>query len=425
MVEEGGVDITERDGAGNRLGTDPVGGADHLPMPHPAAGEEGAVDLRPVVAADDVADLRRPPELPPHHHGTVVGEPALVEILDERRERLIKDGEILRLPLEDRIARAAVPVPLAVIERHDADTSLDQPPGDEHALGHARGAVFIHEHRRIAGAIALDNTRILLGEIEGIGQLRRRQQPEGALGEDVHPAHVRRHVDIAAEPIDAFQEAAAILEAVERDPLENELVAGRPQRPKRGVGSACKPGPRFVVGPVRAGVAKAHKRRRGGCGSPEEARDHRSKLRPASGRLSLPRVAAVKHLRRVMVGLIADERTDEGVFVGDFREVWKGLADLDPGDIRLHRPPRPGKLFRGLGLEVEHVLVRRPPHEVDHDHRFRARPAPRSRVGGEDRGERPTSRCAPADGGKRPDAKEAAARQAVAELLRPCSGPRA
>ena len=215
MVKEGGVDIAEGDGAGRRLGADSVGSADHLPMPHSTAGEEGAVDLWPVVAADDVADLRRPPELPPHHDRTVVGEPAGVEILDERRQRLVKHGKILRLALEDRIARAAVPVPLAVVEGDDANPGLDEPPGDEHALWHPRRAVLIHEHRRITAAVALDDARILLGEIEGISKLRRRQQPERPLGEGIHPAHVCRHVDVTAEPIDTFQKATAIVEAIE------------------------------------------------------------------------------------------------------------------------------------------------------------------------------------------------------------------
>ena len=108
VVVQRGVDFAERDRAGDRFAGDPVGRADHLARLHAAAGQQGEIHLRPVVAADDGADLRRAAELAPHDDRAILVEPALVQVLDQGADALVEDGEILRLAQEDR-ARTAIP----------------------------------------------------------------------------------------------------------------------------------------------------------------------------------------------------------------------------------------------------------------------------------------------------------------------------
>ena len=71
-------------------------------------------------------------------------------------ERLQVFGE-----LKDRVVRAAVPVPLAVVERHDARTGLDQSPSHQQALWYSRRTVVVDEDLGISRAIPSHNAWIL------------------------------------------------------------------------------------------------------------------------------------------------------------------------------------------------------------------------------------------------------------------------
>ena len=57
--------------------------ADGLAGLHAAAGQQGATDLRPVVAAGAVVDPRRAAELAPGDHRHVVEHAARFEVLDQ------------------------------------------------------------------------------------------------------------------------------------------------------------------------------------------------------------------------------------------------------------------------------------------------------------------------------------------------------
>ena len=103
-----------------------------------------------------------------------------------------------------------------------------------------------------------------------------------------------------------------------------------------------------------------------------QLRDDRAELRPAARRRRLARMVAVEDLDGVVIGLVADERADDDELVHDPGQPRQRLADLDAGDVGRDRPPRAGDLLRRVGLEVEHVLVRRPADQVDQDDRLRA-----------------------------------------------------
>ena len=64
--------------------------ADDLAAADAAAGEEGAVDLRPVVAAGGLVDPGGPAELAPGDHRHVVEQAAGVEVFDQGAEALVE-----------------------------------------------------------------------------------------------------------------------------------------------------------------------------------------------------------------------------------------------------------------------------------------------------------------------------------------------
>ena len=71
-----------------------------------------------------------------------------MQVANQGADALIEERELDPLAAEDVVARSAVPVPFAVVERHDTDAGLDESAGHQHALRHARGAVVVDENRR-------------------------------------------------------------------------------------------------------------------------------------------------------------------------------------------------------------------------------------------------------------------------------------
>ena len=169
--------------------------ADNLAHPHPAAGQQGARHLRPVVATAARVDPRRASEFTPGHDAHVLVETAGVQVFDQRRDRLIELAKLLGQPLEVR----AVTVPTAERERHTAHARLDQPPGHQELIHPVRTGVFAECRARAAAAVAIPHGRIFLLQIERFGQLARRQHVERLLREGVDAAIGRLAYRPAAE----------------------------------------------------------------------------------------------------------------------------------------------------------------------------------------------------------------------------------
>ena len=91
-----------------------------------------------MIATDLIADPRRSAKLTHDDDAAILVQPAHVQILDQGAQTPVEDWKIFRLAIENGVIAAAVPVPLAVVERDDAHARLDQPPRHEHALRHAR-----------------------------------------------------------------------------------------------------------------------------------------------------------------------------------------------------------------------------------------------------------------------------------------------
>ena len=212
MVERG-EDVLEGDravlGVTGRL----VGRADHLAGAHAAAGQEGEIHRRPVVAAGVLVDLGRAAELAPDDHRDVLVQAAEMQVFDQRREGHVELGNTR--PAGSEVL--AVRVPAAEGNRDHPHAGLDQPPGHQEMIHAAGRAVGFVSH--IADAIPLAEARVFLGQVERIEYPSRRKNLEGPLGEAIHALHGLVVVDRPAEGIELAQERPPPEQALGHDDL--------------------------------------------------------------------------------------------------------------------------------------------------------------------------------------------------------------
>src|SRR5262249_18582686 len=132
-------DLAEVDGALLGVFAQAVGGADGLAGAHAAAGEQGAADLRPVVAAGLLVDARRAAELAPGDDRHVVEPAADLQVVEQGTQAAVE----LAAVVAHQVEVLAVAVPAAVGERHDAHAGLDQAAGHQQLVVDGRRAVVL------------------------------------------------------------------------------------------------------------------------------------------------------------------------------------------------------------------------------------------------------------------------------------------
>ena len=136
-----------------------VGLADGHARLDAAAGQPHRERARMVVAAQEVRAVarlvhRRAPELAAPDDQRVVEQAALLQVGEQRVDRLVGLLAQARQLLDDVLAeRGAVRVPAAVIELHEAHAALDQPPRQQAVVGERRlarlGAVQLVDAGRL------------------------------------------------------------------------------------------------------------------------------------------------------------------------------------------------------------------------------------------------------------------------------------
>src|SRR5579872_3413034 len=105
----------------------------------------------------------------------------------------------------------------------------------------------------------------------------------------------------------------------------------------------------------------------------------------------------------------ADKRSDDGELVHHRRNLGHVLANLDAGDVGLDRLELAADIGRRVGLQVEHVLMRRAAGQVDHDDRLVGGSDARRGLGSQHVRERKPAQRQPAD------SQEVTSRETVAE----------
>ena len=298
--------------------------------------------------------------------------------LHQRGDRLVEARQV-----DFQLSGAAVVVvPAAEGEGDDARACLDEAPGHQELLVAVRAAVVHVLH--VAFAVAFADFRILFAEVEGVDEFAGGENIVGAL---VQVVHAPQGVDAAAEAVQAGEQAAAVVEAVQRDAVEGHVGHQFAVGAHGGVAQAEEAGIARV-----APLHVAHLR-----GEPDEGRD---------GLIDLPLqfgddgaeawhmvlrdfgggVAALADMGVVFVAR-ADEGANDRELVHHLRDVGHQFADLDAGHFGLDRLEVAANVGGRVHLQVEHILVRRPAGQVDHDAGFVTLLDPALRLGTQHVGE--------------------------------------
>src|SRR5262245_41355368 len=182
-----------------------VGRTDHLPGPQPAAGKQDTLRVGPVIAAGALGVAAQPRGAAEFAHRDdhyLAIEPAGVDILDQRRKRLV----VIRQTRFHVVAEVAgthrihdVIVPVGVLwavfrcvdrERDDRDAGLGQPPGQQATLAPGVPAVAV------AKLVALAR------HVEGASGIWTGEQAIGGFAEAIVAFHVAGSIHIGAQAIE-------------------------------------------------------------------------------------------------------------------------------------------------------------------------------------------------------------------------------
>ena len=308
----------------------------------------------------------------------------------------------------DEAEVVGVAVPAAIAQAHHADAGLDEPPRDQQVVVAGRGAVIL-ELVWLAVAIRLADFRILLRQVERLEKPATGQHVERPLPEGIHPLHDAAGVDVAAEAVNAREQAAAVGEPLEWDRLERHVLdvgaIGLEWREGRSEEAGhAGIGPRHVLCAGCEADEGGHRR----VDRPAELGDARTDRGPSADRLEAILRPARHALKPGVARLASDHGADDRKLVHASRQLRKDLADLQARDVCVDRPKLAADLAGGIRLEVPHVLMGRTTGEEDVDQRFVPGPAAgllgRRLLGPEEIGERQAAHAEgePADREKLP-----------------------
>ena len=186
------------------------------------------------------------------------------------------------------------------------------------------------------------------------------------------PSSAAGGVDLAAQVVEAAQQRLAVAEPVEGHALEDHVRHAVGVGLERGVGQAeearlagDRPRSRSSSSATGRRTAAPTRRPAPAASTTTEPNDGQ----PPPGWLCCVPAGHALERRRAAPREPTSERmtANLSIIVGEPRQV---LADLDAGDVRGDRLELAADLGRGVRLEVEHVLVRRPAGQEDHDDRL-------------------------------------------------------
>src|SRR5690606_15518286 len=153
-----GVQVVDVNAIFDRLEAELVRGTVSLPAPRTTAGHPDREAVMVVVAAVDLAlvrallrklDRRCTAELTAPKHERFFEQPALLEVFEQRADRLI--ALLGQIAVSNFEVVVAIPrLPRTVPDLHVAHTPLDEPPGDQDLSGLSPGAVHVENVLRLA-----------------------------------------------------------------------------------------------------------------------------------------------------------------------------------------------------------------------------------------------------------------------------------
>ena len=352
-------------------------------------------------------------ELPSPDDERVVEHPAGLEILDQCRGRLI-GVEALGLEI---VGEIAVMVPAAVENLHDADAALDEPAGEDQAVG---------EGSRLVDVIAIHGERLrrFAAEVDQIGHAR--LHPEGHLvlrDAGLRLGIVEAVVAAGVELAEGVEHHAPVGagDAVGIGEIEDRIPGATHRDPGEAGGEeATRPHPREErLRGIDVGLRREHDERREIVVLAPQAVGEPAPQAP------LPRHFAAGHhvgASRVVIDGVGEHALDERQVVDDLGRVGEEIG-VDPAaagaallELELRRGHREALLAAGhrrepliaadarreilvevvleLRLVVPEVDLRRPAVGMDVDHAPRLRRVVgQARESGMDSGGGGAARC--------------------------------
>ena len=292
-----------------------------------------------------------------------------MEVVDQGAQALVQQRKVLA----QRPEVVAMMVPAAEGQRDATHAGLDQPTRHQELFHQLRAAVV--PVPRVALAVPLDDARVFLLEVQRLHQAARSQNAERLLVVRIQPVHRAALVHRTPEVVHRRQQGPPVRQSVQRHPLQHHVLLaaplvdlersmGRPQEARPPVVR-----PRHVTHLRGQAHVRGHRR----VPRTHDLAQVGPDRRPPSGRL-VARMPSRMARDGVVPVLGAHHGPDDRIPVGELGHARQVLADANAGDRGGDGAKLAPDLRRRLLLQVEHVLMRRPPGQEDHDHRLVAAP---------------------------------------------------
>ena len=318
-----------------------------------------------------VGDARGSPEFATGNDQHLFAQPAILEVVEQRRQRLVHLGQPLALGVVE-VERPGVIVPTEVLGRvvggggvdiDNRHTRLGQPPGQQATLSPAMPTVPIAP------------PRILRRQFKRAGDPATGQHLEGRRAELINPLEAALQVQVAPEAVELGREGASIVEAGIVDARrEGEVLGGIIG--DRGVASF----ERLVRHPEVGGLRHERcllqtniLRKAFGMAAPEVAGDHAKvgvfRAGGGGGVGDAGRLAG-QYLDAAIVvrGHLVVERADDRKAIGPLGLQGEVFADLHPGDVGRDGDEGPAIFAGSLRFEiVRFKLAGTAPHPEQDD----------------------------------------------------------
>ena len=265
-----------------------------------------------------------------------------------------------------------MPVPETVVHRNDSGTGFNEPPRHQKIL-RAHGSGIPAWFRFVACPVPIPGLSGLPRYVQGVEQLRGRQNPHRPLSEDIQTCHSSGSISFTPKLIKCAEQTLPLSKTLRSNSSQDQVVSAGAFRRERRMPQAQESGTRLVVRTMFGRVAQTDEGRGSGASRALVMADDRTEMRPAAGR-RISIVVTCHALIRIMGVTSSDHGTDDGDFVHVAGNARQQLADMNSGDSGLRRPEFAPDFFGSVDLDVIHVLVRRAATQVNHDHRLVATP---------------------------------------------------
>ena len=154
------------DGPLNDLAAKTIRLPNDLARLHATASEQGAANLRPMVAASVLVNDGCPSKFAPGDDGHILVEAPLVQIFDEGAHSLVEQRAVRVFELGEVVA---VEIPATEVERDTPRTRFDQPASDEKVFQIARRTIAIVP--RVALAVSLADLGVFSRDVQASANL--------------------------------------------------------------------------------------------------------------------------------------------------------------------------------------------------------------------------------------------------------------